>query len=123
MTLTVSSASSSHCRLNSDITATIGPSDSLAYTVWRKQPKGPTGVVIYFAAHRGSLSSIGACHRLWAGDGQTGSYVLTFSGGLRRRCPEVGFGAVATYQVTSSPRLSFTAWPSFCLQPRYLSVV
>ena len=46
-------------------------------------------------------------------DGQTGTY----SG------PEVGFGAVATYQVTSSPRLSFTAWPSFCLQPRYLSVV
>jgi hypothetical protein len=54
---------------------------------------------------------------------QTGSYVFTFSGELRLRCPEVGFGAVATYQVTSSPRLSFTAWPSFCLQPRYLSVV
>src|SRR6266851_8449388 len=29
--------------------------------------------------------------------------------------PEVGFGAVATYQVTSSPRLSFTAWPT-CAQ-------
>ena len=24
-------------------------------------------------------------------DGQTGGYVLTFLGGLRRRCPEVGF--------------------------------
>jgi hypothetical protein len=29
--------------------------------------------------------------RLWADDGLTGSYVFTFSGGLRRRCAEVGF--------------------------------
>ena len=28
-------------------------------------------------------------------NGQTGSYVFTFSGGLRRRCPEVGFGTCA----------------------------
>jgi hypothetical protein len=33
--------------------------------------------------------------------------------------PEVGFGVVASpSQMSSSPRLSFTAWPSFCLQPR-----
>jgi hypothetical protein len=37
--------------------------------------------------------------------------------------PEVGFGVVAASQLSSSPRLSFTAWPSFCLQPRYRSVV
>src|SRR5438132_14419552 len=35
------------------------------------------------------------------------------------RGPEVGFGVIATSQPSSSPRLSFTAWPSFCLQPRY----
>ena len=51
--------------------------------------------------------------------------LLGFEGSVRPNpdSREVGFGAVATYQVTSGPRLSFTAWPSFCLQPRYLSVV
>jgi hypothetical protein len=29
---------------------------------------------------------------LWSSNELTGSYVFTFSGGLRRRCPEVGFG-------------------------------
>src|SRR5437879_8681178 len=32
--------------------------------------------------------------RSLADDEQTGSYVFTFSGGHRRRCPEVGFGEV-----------------------------
>jgi hypothetical protein len=36
-----------------------------------------------------------------------------------RHEPEVSFEAVTTQHVSSSPRLSFTAWLSFCLQPRY----
>jgi hypothetical protein len=28
------------------------------------------------------------------GNSLTGSYVFTFSGGLRRRCPEVGLGEI-----------------------------
>src|SRR5712692_8785536 len=33
--------------------------------------------------------------RLWADDGQSGSYAFTISGGLRRRCPEVQFEEIA----------------------------
>ena len=33
--------------------------------------------------------------RFFPDDGQAGSYVCTFSGGLRRCCPEVGFGEIA----------------------------
>jgi hypothetical protein len=50
----------------------------------------------------------GACRRLGVDDGLAGIHPG----------PEVGFWSVTTCQLSSSPRLSFTAWLSFCLHPR-----
>jgi len=52
---------------------------------------------------------------------QTGSHAMKKN--LSRAGQKSASGVIAISQLSSSPRLSFTAWPSFCLQPRYRSVV
>ena len=48
---------------------------------------------------------------------QTGSHAMKKN--LSRAGQKSASGVIAISQLSSSPRLSFTAWPSFCLQPRY----
>jgi hypothetical protein len=53
-------------------------------------------------------------------DGASGNYPLRAPKKRRStpNCPEVRFWGVTHRHVSSSPRLSFTASLSFCLQPR-----